>query len=78
MFDNDVIALLPEIFLINATIVLLLFGVVYSTSKRLNYPTLVRNVAWLGFWSLMLTLILVVTKPLNTATLCYNNLLHRR
>jgi proton-translocating NADH-quinone oxidoreductase chain N len=76
MFDNDVIALLPEIFLINATIVLLLFGVVYSTSKRLNYPTLVRNVAWLGFWSLMLTLILVVTKPLTTATLCYNNLLH--
>jgi len=30
MFDNDFTALLPEIFLVNATIILLIFGVIYS------------------------------------------------
>lgn len=74
MFDNDFIALLPEMFLINATILLLIYGVVYSTVHKVFEP-LVRNVAWLGFASILITLILLRGSPLTTANLCYNNLI---
>jgi len=36
MFDNDLIALLPEIFLINATIILLIYGVIFSANTQKN------------------------------------------
>jgi proton-translocating NADH-quinone oxidoreductase chain N len=79
MFDNDFLALLPEIFLINATIVLLIYGAIFSTSKKYNYPPLVRNVAWLGLFSIVVTIILVATSKqfcsLTTANLCYNTLI---
>jgi proton-translocating NADH-quinone oxidoreductase chain N len=79
MFDNDFLALLPEIFLINATIVLLIYGAIFSTSKKYNYPPLVRNVAWLGLFSIVVTIILVATSVFNcsltTANLCYNTLI---
>lgn len=74
MFDNDFIALLPEMFLINATILLLIYGVVYSTVHKVFEP-LVRNVAWLGIASILITLILLRGSPLTTANLCYNNLI---
>ncbi|KAL0294127.1 UNVERIFIED_CONTAM: NADH-ubiquinone oxidoreductase chain 2 [Sesamum calycinum] len=40
----------PEIFIINATFILLIHGVVFSTSKK-YYPPLVSNVGWLGLLS---------------------------
>jgi NADH-ubiquinone oxidoreductase chain 2 len=48
MFEHDFLAPFPKIFLINATIILLIYGVVLSTSKKYDYPLLVRNVSWLG------------------------------
>lgn len=75
MFDNDFIALLPEIFLIHAALILLIYGVVFSTSKRLNYPPLVRNVAWLGLLSICITIVLVANQPITTANVCYNTLI---
>jgi NADH:ubiquinone oxidoreductase subunit 2 (subunit N) len=74
MFDNDFLALLPEMFLINATILLLIYGVVYSNVQRIFEP-IVRNVAWLGVASIIITLILLVNQPLTTGNLCYNNLI---
>ena len=41
----------PEIFIINATFILLIHGVVFSTSKKDDYPPLVSNVGWLGLLS---------------------------
>ncbi|KAL5808055.1 hypothetical protein ACOSQ3_028746 [Xanthoceras sorbifolium] len=41
----------PEIFIINATSILLNHGVVFSTSKKYDYPPLVSNVGWLGLLS---------------------------
>ena len=41
----------PEIFIINATSILLIHGVVFSTSKKYDYPPLVSNVGWLGLLS---------------------------
>nr|QGQ61892.1 NADH dehydrogenase subunit 2 [Bazzania tridens]QIA59509.1 NADH dehydrogenase subunit 2 [Bazzania japonica] len=76
MFEHDFLALFPEIFLINATIILLIYGVVSSTSKKYDYPPLVRNVGWLGLLSVLITILLVaVGSPLAVANLVYNNLI---
>nr|QFR99995.1 NADH dehydrogenase subunit 2 [Helianthus annuus]QFS00028.1 NADH dehydrogenase subunit 2 [Helianthus annuus] len=48
---NLFLAVSPEIFLINATFILLIHGVVFSTSKKFDYPPLVSNVGWLGLLS---------------------------
>ncbi|KAK1405978.1 hypothetical protein QVD17_42302 [Tagetes erecta] len=48
---NIFLAVSPEIFLINATFILLIHGVVFSTSKKFDYPPLVSNVGWLGLLS---------------------------
>jgi len=48
---NLFLAVSPEIFIINATSILLIHGVVFSTSKKSNYPPLVSNVGWLGLLS---------------------------
>ncbi|KAH0437994.1 hypothetical protein IEQ34_023858 [Dendrobium chrysotoxum] len=45
---NLFLAVSPEIFLINATFILLIHGVFFSTSKKDDYPPLVSNVGWLG------------------------------
>ncbi len=75
MFDNDFIALLPEIFLIHVTVLLLIYGVVFSTSKSHHYPPLVRNVAWLGLLAILITIALMVSQPVTNANLCYNHLI---
>nr|YP_009674814.1 NADH dehydrogenase subunit 2 [Fossombronia foveolata]QDE12796.1 NADH dehydrogenase subunit 2 [Fossombronia foveolata] len=76
MFEHDFLALFPEIFLINATIILLIYGVVFSTSKKYDYPPLVRNVGWLGLLSVLITILLVaVGSPLAVANSVYNNLI---
>nr|YP_009306126.1 NADH dehydrogenase subunit 2 [Corchorus olitorius]AOO95963.1 NADH dehydrogenase subunit 2 [Corchorus olitorius] len=51
---NLFLAVSPEIFIINATFILLIHGVVFSTSKRYDYPPLVSNVGWLGLLSVHL------------------------
>nr|YP_010933787.1 NADH dehydrogenase subunit 2 [Bauhinia variegata]WKT13582.1 NADH dehydrogenase subunit 2 [Bauhinia variegata] len=48
---NLFLAVSPEIFIINATFILLIYGVVFSTSKKYDYPPLVSNVGWLGLLS---------------------------
>ena len=48
---NLFLAVFPEIFIINATSILLIHGVVFSTSKKDDYPPLVSNVGWLGLLS---------------------------
>lgn len=50
---NLFLAVFPEIFLINATLILLIHGVVFSTSKKYDYPPLASNVGWLGLLSVV-------------------------
>ncbi|KAG4157920.1 hypothetical protein ERO13_D02G091950v2 [Gossypium hirsutum] len=45
------LAVSPKIFIINATSILLIHGVVFSTSKKYDYPPLVSNMGWLGLLS---------------------------
>ena len=53
IFEYDSFALLPEIFPVNATILLLVHGVLFSTFKQYDYLLLVCNVGWLGSPSVM-------------------------
>nr|QQV73187.1 NADH dehydrogenase subunit 2 [Citrus maxima] len=62
---NLFLAVFPEIFIINATFILLIHGVVFSTSKKYDYPPLVSNVGWLGLLSVTI------------AHLFWNNLFRR-
>nr|YP_009355863.1 NADH dehydrogenase subunit 1 [Diplostephium hartwegii]YP_010943862.1 NADH dehydrogenase subunit 2 [Aster batangensis]YP_010943976.1 NADH dehydrogenase subunit 2 [Dichrocephala benthamii]YP_010944152.1 NADH dehydrogenase subunit 2 [Parasenecio latipes]YP_010944174.1 NADH dehydrogenase subunit 2 [Senecio graciliflorus]YP_010944206.1 NADH dehydrogenase subunit 2 [Synotis nagensium]QXI86729.1 NADH dehydrogenase subunit 2 [Lactuca sativa var. capitata]QXI86858.1 NADH dehydrogenase subunit 2 [L len=76
---NLFLAVSPEIFIINATFILLIHGVVFSTSKKFDYPPLVSNVGWLGLLSVLITLLLLAAgAPLLTiAHLFWNNLFRR-
>nr|UDH53963.1 NADH dehydrogenase subunit 2 [Hemerocallis citrina] len=76
---NLFLAVSPEIFIINATFILLIHGVVFSTSKKDDYPPLVSNVGWLGLLSVLITLLLLAAgAPLLTiAHLFRNNFLRR-
>ena len=75
LFTNDFKAIFPELFLVNATIILLVYGVVVSTSKRLNYPILVGNMSWLSIFSLGITFSLLWNNPFQNSVLFYHSLL---
>ncbi len=75
LFDNDFKAFLPEIFLLVAGIFLLIYGVIYTTSKKKNYPIILVNISWLSLLSLFFTLILVLNNPFINAVLFFNTLL---
>ena len=57
-FDNDFKILMPELYLFTATLILLSYGVIYSTSRMLDYPIIQLNVGWLSIFSLTITLFL--------------------
>lgn len=75
LFENDFLALFPELFLIGSTFFLLLYGVLLSTSKAYNYPSLVQNVGWLSLLSISFTLCLVTHNPICQSLLFFNTLI---
>nr|QMS45300.1 NADH dehydrogenase subunit 2 [Burmannia itoana] len=76
---NLFLAVFPEIFIINATFILLIHGVVFSTSKKDYYPPLVSNVGWLGLLSVLITLLLLAAgAPLLTIAHLFRNHFIRR
>jgi proton-translocating NADH-quinone oxidoreductase chain N len=75
LFDNDFGALFPEFFLVSSAIFLLVYGVIYSTSKTQNYPVLLNNISWLSMLALIYTLLLIINNPLKNASLLYNTLI---
>nr|UIF91913.1 NADH dehydrogenase subunit 2 [Crocus sativus] len=75
---NLFLAVSPEIFIINATFILLIHGVVFSTSKKDDYPPLVSNVGWLGLLSVITLLLLAAGAPLLTIAHFFRNNLFRR
>jgi len=72
--DNDFKVVMPELYLFTAILILLSYGVVYSTSKIFNYPIIQLNVGWLSTLILGITLLLLISNPLSTASV-FNNLL---
>nr|AZP40287.1 NADH dehydrogenase subunit 2 [Cucumis melo var. momordica]UGV21734.1 NADH dehydrogenase subunit 2 [Cucumis melo subsp. agrestis] len=83
---NLFLAVSPEIFLINATFILLIHGVVFSTSKKDSYPPLVSNVGWHLFWNHFLRRdnltyfcqILLLLSTAGTISMCFDSFFKER
>ena len=73
-FNIDWIVAIPEIFILVIINFLLVYSVIYSTSPRLGYPILIRNITWLGVQVLLFAFLLNVCNPL-TGVIAFNNLL---
>nr|QGN73906.1 NADH dehydrogenase subunit 2 [prasinophyte sp. MBIC10622] len=74
LFENDLLALLPEVFLITSAIILLMYGVIWSTSQAHGYPILITNVGWLSLFVLSVAGLLVLHNPITTMVVLYNSL----
>ena len=74
LFENDFKAVLPELFLVIASIILLIYGVIGSTSAEKGYPLLLGNCSWLTLYSLLIALSLINSTPLVSGYLFYNSL----
>jgi proton-translocating NADH-quinone oxidoreductase chain N len=79
---NDLKCLLPEVFLLAGGVLLLLYGVIVSTSEKepsgsavQGYPLLLSNMIWLGQLVLGLSLLLLCRGGGIDAVVCYNTLL---
>nr|YP_006280965.1 NADH dehydrogenase subunit 2 [Helicosporidium sp. ex Simulium jonesi]ACT36191.1 NADH dehydrogenase subunit 2 [Helicosporidium sp. ex Simulium jonesi] len=75
LFDNDFLTIIPEMYLVSMGLFLLLFGCVYSTSSKLNYPLLSTNIGWFTLLSFFYTFLLIQLNPINNATVLYNTLI---
>lgn len=73
LFENDLKAILPESFLILSTLIVLLYGVILSNSKKNNYPILVVNTSWIAILSIAYSIILLWNNPINKAAIFYNH-----
>nr|BDN85833.1 NADH dehydrogenase subunit 2 [Microheliella maris] len=73
-FENDFSAVLPELFFATSLTILLVYGVIYSTSPTYNKPILIQNIGFLGGLVTLITLLLVINNPFNS-TVIFNNLL---
>ena len=74
IFENDIKGVFPELFLVSVTLLLLMYGVVLTTSKSEKYPLLVGNVSGLSLLSLFFVLLLLANNPLKHGFLFYNTL----
>ena len=74
LFENDFKGIFPELFLVLSILLLLVYGVILSTSKEKNYPLLIGNIGWLGLLSIFLTFVLLIKNPLSDGSLFYNTL----
>ena len=72
LFENDFLALFPELFLVIASIILLTAGVLVSTSLKYAKPIIVTQSSWLAIYSLILCYILVHNNNLSTGYIFYN------
>lgn len=74
LFENDFYGIFPEFFLIGATLCLLLFGSIWSTSRVHGSPYLIEPIAWLGVFCLGCSLFLLWNSPCQIMVLFYNTL----
>lgn len=72
LFENDFLALFPELFLVTASIILLTGGVLVSTSLRYAKPIIVTQSSWLAIYSLVLCYALISNNNFSTGYMFYN------
>ena len=74
LFENDFKAVFPELFLVLASIILLMYGVIASTSVEKRYPLIISNTCWLALGSLMISVSLMASVPCSDGYVFYNSL----
>jgi hypothetical protein len=67
LFKNDFLCVLPELYLCLSALILLVYGVIFSTSAFYKYPLLLRNVSWLSILCLAWTSALLLNAPVTHA-----------
>ena len=75
LFENDFKAIFPELFIVLASLLLLMYGVVWTTSSSKGYPLLLRNVNWLSLLSFALTMLLAANAPISHGVFFYHTFL---
>ena len=74
LFENDFKAVFPELFLVLASIILLMYGVIASTSVEKRYPLIISNTCWLALGSLLISVSLMASVPCSDGYVFYNSL----
>ena len=72
---NDFKGIFPELFLVLTFLLLLVYGVILSTSKEKIYPLFIGNIGWPGLLGIFLTLALLTKNPLSHGLIFYNTLI---
>jgi NADH-quinone oxidoreductase subunit N len=76
LFLNDIVNVLPELCLATSILILLTYGVIYSTSHYYNYPIISKAISWLSVLSLLLTALLVSNNPVPFSIVLNNTFIH--
>jgi proton-translocating NADH-quinone oxidoreductase chain N len=74
LFSNQFTLFIPEIFLFLIINLLLIYGVIYNTSKYHYYPNLIKNIGWLSIQTLLITILLLINNQINL-NLFFNSVL---
>jgi len=68
----DFIVIYPEIFMINATFVLLIYGVIMTTTSTYHNPLIIRNISMLAIYVLIFTGLLLSFNPITNGLIFRN------
>jgi proton-translocating NADH-quinone oxidoreductase chain N len=66
--------MLPELYLFFVSLMLLSYGVLYSTSKEFNYPILMLNISNFTIFSFIISLLLFISSPQVSISIFNNQL----
>jgi proton-translocating NADH-quinone oxidoreductase chain N len=75
IFQNHFKTLIPELFFISSTFVLLLYGVIYNPSAYYKFPILTKPIGWLAIQTLFITVLLLVNHQTEASSVILNNVL---
>jgi len=56
IFQNHLKTIFPELFLLTAVTILLVYAVIYSALARYKYPILTTVIGWLSVQTLIITI----------------------
>ena len=68
----DFLVIYPEMFMINATFVLLIYGVVMTTTRTYHNPLIIRNISMLAIYILIFTGLMLCFNPITNGLIFRN------